>query len=122
VRLSGEPSGKWVEAFRNSSEHTIACYPKMMTISPRDRLLVFEIMEDEDTTVSTWIRLIDRWIESASARVLPMQLQIGDRLVDETGTWEVASRPYTRMRGRTPTSASRRSASGCDRDPDLGRA
>jgi hypothetical protein len=28
-------------------------------------------------------------------RVLPMQLQIGDRLVDETGTWEVASRPYT---------------------------
>jgi hypothetical protein len=39
----------------------------MVTISPRDRLLVFEIMEDEDTTVSTWIRLIDRWIESANA-------------------------------------------------------
>ena len=24
-----------------------------------------------------------------------MQLQIGDRFVDETGMWEVASRPYT---------------------------
>jgi hypothetical protein len=23
VRLSGEPSGKWLEAFKNSSEHTI---------------------------------------------------------------------------------------------------
>jgi len=69
LRLSGGPSGKWVEAFKNSPEHTIACSPKMMTISPRDRLLVFEIMEDEDTTVSTWIRLIDRWIESANAAV-----------------------------------------------------
>jgi hypothetical protein len=25
---------------------------------------------------------------AAEQRVLPMQLQIGDRLVDETGTWE----------------------------------
>jgi hypothetical protein len=33
--------------------------------------------------------------QPAEQRVLPMQLQIGDRLVDETGTWEVASRPYT---------------------------
>jgi hypothetical protein len=32
--------------------------------------------------------------QPAEQRVLPMQLQIGDRLVDETGTWEVASRPY----------------------------
>jgi len=58
-----------VEAFKNSSEHTIACSPKMMTIFPRDRLLGFEIMEDEETTVSTGIRLIDRWIESANAAV-----------------------------------------------------
>ena len=35
-----------------------------------------------------------------SQRVLPMQLQIGDRLVDETGTWEVASRPYTTNAGK----------------------
>jgi hypothetical protein len=33
--------------------------------------------------------------QPAEQRVLPIQLQIGDRIVDETGTWEVASRPYT---------------------------
>jgi hypothetical protein len=33
--------------------------------------------------------------QSAEQRVLSMQLQVGDRLVDETGPWEVASRPYT---------------------------
>jgi hypothetical protein len=34
-------------------------------------------------------------------RVLPMQLQIGDRLVDETGEWEVIGRPYTTAGGKT---------------------
>jgi hypothetical protein len=34
-------------------------------------------------------------------RVLPMQLQVGDRLVDETGEWEVAGRPYTSSAGKT---------------------
>jgi hypothetical protein len=29
-----------------------------------------------------------------------MQLQIGDRLADETGEWEVASRPYTTSGGK----------------------
>jgi hypothetical protein len=28
-------------------------------------------------------------------RILPMQLQIGDRLSDESGEWEVVGRPYT---------------------------
>src|SRR5437016_2194323 len=28
-------------------------------------------------------------------RVLPMQLQIGDRMIDSTGEWEVVGRPYT---------------------------
>jgi hypothetical protein len=28
-------------------------------------------------------------------RVLPMELQIGDRLTDETGEWEIGGRPYT---------------------------
>jgi hypothetical protein len=37
---------------------------------------------------------------AAEQRVLPMQLQIGDRLVDETGAWEVASRPYTTNAGK----------------------
>ena len=29
-----------------------------------------------------------------------MQLQIGDRLIDETGDWEVISRPYTTAGGK----------------------
>ena len=32
---------------------------------------------------------------SAPSSVLPMQLQVGDRLTDETGGWEIASHPYT---------------------------
>ena len=38
--------------------------------------------------------------QPAEQRVLPMQLQLGDRLVDETGMWEVASRPYTTNAGK----------------------
>ena len=38
--------------------------------------------------------------QPAEQRVLPMQLQIGDRFVDETGMWEVASRPYTTNAGK----------------------
>jgi len=36
----------------------------------------------------------------AERRVLPMELQIGDRLVDETGEWEVIGRPYTTNAGK----------------------
>jgi len=32
---------------------------------------------------------------AADTKILPMELQIGDRLVDETGEWEVTVRPYT---------------------------
>jgi hypothetical protein len=38
--------------------------------------------------------------ESAERRVLPMQLQVGDRLTDETGDWEVIGRPYTTAGGK----------------------
>jgi hypothetical protein len=38
--------------------------------------------------------------QPAEQRVVPMQLQIGDRFVDETGMWEVASRPYTTNAGK----------------------
>jgi hypothetical protein len=31
---------------------------------------------------------------SSEIRVLPMQLQVGDRIADETGEWEVVGRPY----------------------------
>ncbi len=30
-----------------------------------------------------------------TTRTLPMQLQVGDRLTDETGEWEVIGHPYT---------------------------
>ena len=36
----------------------------------------------------------------AKQRVLPMQLQVGDRLFDETGEWEVASRPSVTNAGK----------------------
>ena len=36
----------------------------------------------------------------AEQRVLPMELQIGDRLADETGAYEVIGRPYTTNGGK----------------------
>jgi hypothetical protein len=33
-------------------------------------------------------------------RLLPMELKIGDHLVDETGEWEVVGRPYTTAGGK----------------------
>jgi hypothetical protein len=36
----------------------------------------------------------------ATSRILPMELQIGDRLADETGGWEVVGRPYTTAGGK----------------------
>ena len=35
-----------------------------------------------------------------TTRVLPMQLQIGDRMTDSTGEWEVVGRPYTTNGGK----------------------
>jgi hypothetical protein len=37
---------------------------------------------------------------AAVTRVLPMQLKQGDRLVDETGEWEIIGRPYTTNAGK----------------------
>jgi hypothetical protein len=37
-------------------------------------------------------------ITSSAIRVLPVQLQIGDRLTDETGEYEVIGRPYDERR------------------------
>jgi len=36
----------------------------------------------------------------APTRILPMELQVGDRLVDATGEWEVIGQPYTTAGGR----------------------
>jgi hypothetical protein len=38
--------------------------------------------------------------QAAEQRVLPMQLQVGDRLTDETGEYEVIGRPYTTNAGK----------------------
>ena len=35
-----------------------------------------------------------------TTRVLPMQLQIGDRITDSTGEWEVVGRPFMTAAGR----------------------
>jgi hypothetical protein len=36
----------------------------------------------------------------AEHRVLPMELQVGDRFTDATGEWEIASRPYITNAGK----------------------
>jgi hypothetical protein len=38
--------------------------------------------------------------QPATTRVLPMQLQVGDRLADETGEWQVIGRPYISNAGK----------------------
>jgi hypothetical protein len=35
-----------------------------------------------------------------TSRVLPMQLQVGDRIADKTGQWEVAGQPFTTACGK----------------------
>ena len=35
-----------------------------------------------------------------TTRVFPMQLQVGDKLSDETGQWEVVGRPHTTGGGK----------------------
>jgi hypothetical protein len=37
---------------------------------------------------------------AAGTKILPMELQVGDRLADETGEWEVIARPYTTAGGK----------------------
>ena len=39
--------------------------------------------------------------EPTDIRVLPMDLQPGDRLADERGEWRVVGRPYTSAAGKT---------------------
>jgi hypothetical protein len=38
--------------------------------------------------------------KATEARLLPMELRIGDRLTDETGKWEVIGRPFTTAGGK----------------------
>ena len=38
---------------------------------------------------------------TALTKILPTQLRVGDRLVDEHGEWQVLARPYTTGGGKT---------------------
>jgi hypothetical protein len=38
---------------------------------------------------------------AGDTKILPMELQLGDRITDETGEWEVIRQPYTTAGGRT---------------------
>ncbi len=37
---------------------------------------------------------------AANPKILPTELQVGDRLADETGEWEVIAAPYSTAGGR----------------------
>ena len=39
--------------------------------------------------------------ESGTVKILPMQLQVGDRLTDETGTYQVIGQPFMTAGGKT---------------------
>ena len=45
-------------------------------------------------------------IRLLSYHVLPLHLQVGDRFFDETGEWEIASRPYSTAGGKSVRAAS----------------
>jgi hypothetical protein len=38
---------------------------------------------------------------AGDSKILPMELQVGDHITDETGEWEVIRQPYTTAGGRT---------------------
>ena len=50
----------------------------------------------------------------APTRILPMELQLGDRIVDETGAYEVIGRPYTTAGGKTANVRVNRVDSGAE--------
>jgi hypothetical protein len=62
-------------------------------------------------------------LSSSTTRILPMQLQIGDRLSDETGEWgsRQPSAHDGRRQDRARTRATRGSAGG-HRGADMGRS
>jgi hypothetical protein len=44
-----------------------------------------------------------------TVRILPMQLEVGDRFSDESGEWEVIGRPYSTVGGKKTEVRVRRS-------------
>jgi len=47
-------------------------------------------------------------IELRSYHVVPLRLQVGDRITDESGEWEIASRPYSTADGKSVSASVRR--------------
>jgi len=47
-------------------------------------------------------------VQPATSRVLPMQLQVGDRFADETGEWEVVNKPHSTAGGKSARARVRR--------------
>jgi hypothetical protein len=45
-------------------------------------------------------KLPSRRPDRPTRRVLPMELQLGDHIMDETGEWEVTGRPFTTAAGK----------------------
>ena len=45
-------------------------------------------------------KLPSRRPDRPTRRVLPLDLQVGDRFADETGEWEVVGRPFTTAGGK----------------------
>jgi hypothetical protein len=44
-----------------------------------------------------------------TVRILPMQLEVGDRFSDESGEWEIVGRPYSTVGGKKTEVRVRRS-------------
>jgi hypothetical protein len=51
---------------------------------------------------------------AGTTRVLPMELQVGDQLMDETGTYQVIGRPFTTAGGKTANVRVKRADSGAE--------
>jgi hypothetical protein len=45
-------------------------------------------------------KLPSRRPDRPTRRVLPMELQLGDHIMDETGEWEVTGQPFTTAAGK----------------------
>jgi hypothetical protein len=53
-------------------------------------------------------KLPSRRPDRPTRRVLPMELLVGDRFVDETGEWEVVGRPFTTAGGKNAHARARK--------------
>jgi hypothetical protein len=92
---------------------TIECHPELLEIpekmtddaQARRRSRVMAKPEPEKKPAAS---------AASTTRVLPTKLQLGDRLTDETGEYEVVGRPYTTAGGKTANVRVKRGDSGAE--------